>query len=312
MKPLFRVDTSFGGIQGRGVPQALQVAYKAVCDDAQFYIRSDIESFFTRIPKSEVLERISPVVNDADFMQLLADSVDLELSNLAALGENVRLFPLHELGVAQGCCLSPLMGNVLLSEFDRKMNGRGILCLRYIDDFLILGPSETKVRRAFRGAQNLLAQHGLHAYNPDEGGGKAKAGMVSKGFEFLGCNVRPGLITPNRKSRNRLLASVTTALESSTSLMNDPSKLVKERRTLVETLSEVNNIVHGWGNQYSYCNDGQVLHQLDNKIDSSIRSYISTYATARMNLIKLGRQREMRRLLGVRLLIDSKRAPIVT
>ena len=35
-----------------------------------------------------------------------------------------------------------------------------------------------------------------------------------------------------------------------------------ERRSVVETLSDVNNVVRGWGNQYAYCNNGQVLWQL--------------------------------------------------
>ena len=312
MEPLFRVDTSFGGIKERGVRDALHAAYEAVRGDARFYVRSDIEGFFTKIPKSQVLERIEPVVADADFMQLLADAIDVELSNLDALGENAELFPLYELGVAQGCCLSPLMGNVLLGDFDRQMNGRGILCLRYIDDFLILGPTESKVRAAFRSAQRLLAQHGLRAYDPDEDSGKAEAGMVRKEFEFLGCAVRPGMITPNKKSRRRLLANVGNVLDDSVASMNDPEKLVANGRTLIDSLGEVSNIVHGWGNQYSYCNDGLVLRQLDEQIDSMISSYLSSYSKARRRLDPLRHPEDARRLLGVHLLADSKSAPIVS
>ena len=310
MDPLFRVNTSFGGIKGRGVRQALQLAYEAVRGDAQFYVRSDIESFFTRIPKSTVLDQIESVVGDTDFMQLLADAVDVELSNLDALGANTALFPLHEIGVAQGCCLSPLMGNVLLGDFDRQMNGRGILCLRYIDDFLVLGPTEAKVRGAFRSAQRLLAQHGLRAYDPEEDNAKAEAGMVDKGFEFLGCDVRPGMITPNKKSRRRLLASVSNVLDTSVASMNDPEKLVADGRTFIDSLSEVSNIVHGWGNQYSYCNDRLVLRQLDEQIDSTINSYLSAYSEARRRLNPSRHPEDARRLLGIHLLADSKSDPI--
>ena len=311
MEPLFRVETSFGGIKYRGVRHALQAAYEAVRGDARFYIRSDIESFFTKIPKSKVLEQIESVVRDANFMQLLSDAADVELSNLEALGANAELFPLYELGVAQGCCLSPLMGNVLLSDFDQQMNGRGILCLRYIDDFLILGPTESKVQRAFRSAQRLLAEHGMRAYDPHEDGGKAKAGLARNSFEFLGCAVRPGMITPNKKSRHRLLASVSNVLDTSVASMNHPKKLVADRQTLIDSLIEVRNIVHGWGNQYSYCNDGLALRQLDEKIDSVISSYLSAYSEARRRLDPLRNPDDARRLLGVHLLTDSKSDPIV-
>ena len=203
MKPLYVIDSSFGGIKRRGVRDALQAAYGAVIDGAEFYIRSDIASFFTQIKKSDVLERIDAVVDDPDFMELLGKALDLELSNLDALREDAKLFPLHDIGVAQGCCLSPLMGNILLGEFDREMNGRGMICLRYIDDFLIMGPTERKVRKAFLSAQELLEKHGLQAYDPDKTGGKADAGMVRQGFEFLGCDVRPGMIIPNPTSPTR-------------------------------------------------------------------------------------------------------------
>ena len=311
VEPLFAVDTSFGGIKDRGVRQALQVAYDELSSGAQFYVRSDIESFFTKIPKSQVLEQIAAVVSDQDFIQLLREGLDLELSNLDDLGANAVLFPVHEIGVAQGCCLSPLIGNVLLAEFDQHMNGCGILCLRYIDDFLILGLTESKVRRAFQSAQTLLAKHGLRAYDPNEDSGKADAGMVCNGFEFLGCDVRPGMITPNKKSRERLLKSVSTVLKTSAAAMNGPKKLVAERRTVIDTLSEVSNILQGWGNQYSYCNNGQVLRMLDEKIDLKIKSYLSTYKKVRRRLNLSGNHEDTQRLLGIHLLSDSKSDPIV-
>ena len=167
MEPLYAGDFSFGGIKGRGVREALEAAYDAVTSGAEHYVRSDIASFFTQIPKTNVLERIGGVVADPDFMKLLKKAVHVELSNLKTLRDDAELFPLHEVGVAQGCCLSPLIGNVLLGRFDEQMNGRGIVCLRYIDDFLILGPTKSKVRRAFESAQKLLDHHGLRAYDPE-------------------------------------------------------------------------------------------------------------------------------------------------
>ena len=311
MEPLYAGDASFGGIKGRGVREALQAAYGAASNGAEHYIRSDIASFFTQIPKSDVLERIDGVVAEPDFMELLEKAVHLELSNLETLRDDAELFPLHEVGVAQGCCLSPLIGNVLLGGFDKQMNGRGIVCLRYIDDFLILGPTKSKVRRAFESAQRLLDHHGLRAYDPNETGGKADAGMVSKGFEFLGCDVRPGMITPNQESRHRLKMSVSATLESSAAEMRNPKKLAAKRRSVVETLSEVNNVVRGWGNQYAYCNNEQVLQQLDTQISAKIEKYLSKYAAARRGLGQGRRHEDRRRLLGIHLLVDSRKEPIV-
>lgn len=157
---------SFGGIRERGVRQALEAAYESMQAGATYYIRSDIKQFFTKIPKSRVFSRLEEFIEDERFLGLVKEAMTVELENLAGLGEHGQLFPLDDEGVAQGSSLSPLAGNLLLGEFDYQMSGRGITCLRYIDDFLLLGASERSVVRAFRSAQHHLKDLGLDVYDP--------------------------------------------------------------------------------------------------------------------------------------------------
>jgi hypothetical protein len=199
------VPTSFGSIETRGVTSAVTASYDAMQNGAAWYIRSDIEGFFRQIPREKVLQIISDKLPDPIFNKLLAAAVTTELENLDELGKNAELFPLYDIGVAQGCCLSPLIGNILLHDFDVRMNEGGISCLRYIDDFLILGSSERAVMHAFKKAIRLLGEHKLRAYNPLVNRHKAEVGKTEKGFEFLGCDIHPGLIRPAKKSRKRLL-----------------------------------------------------------------------------------------------------------
>lgn len=204
IEPYYKNPASFGGIRGKrlGVPGAVRAVYGAIrSDGAKFYIKSDIDSFFTKIPRNTVLAKISSVIPDAKFQSLLEKATHVELDNLASLGAAATFFPSYEVGVAQGCCLSPLLGNILLETFDKELNGRGITCIRYIDDFIILGPNRHKVEAAFRSALRILATHGLTAYDPKLASDKADMGEVRNGFEFLGCNIRPGMISPAGKSR---------------------------------------------------------------------------------------------------------------
>src|SRR5207247_4654967 len=162
-----------------------------------------------------------------------------ELDNLATLGEKCDLFPLHEVGVAQGCCLSPLIGNILLEEFDKEMNGRGIVCVRYIDDFLILGPRENKVVAAFKSAQRLLSKYGLNAYDPITNKEKAEIGEVKRGFQFLGCEIIPGLITPSAKARQRFMGSLTSIVQKSKWVMESPREVARSEEHTSELQSRV-------------------------------------------------------------------------
>lgn len=314
IEPYYKNPASFGGIRGKrlGVPGAVRAVYKAIKSDrAKFYIKSDIDAFFTKIPRSTVLTKISSVIPDTKFQSLLEKATHVELDKLASLGASATFFPSYEIGVAQGCCLSPLLGNILLETFDRELNGRGVTCIRYIDDFIILGPNSHKVEAAFRSALRILATNGLSAYDPKLASDKADMGEVRNGFEFLGCNIRPGMISPASKSRQRIIDLIKAALDQSQTLMNHPHELMRADLSAVATLANVNNILQGWGNQYAFCNDREVLKMLDLAINGMIENY---WRAVTRRYVKFTAEKDMnslRHLLGVHLLVDSKFNPII-
>lgn len=314
IEPYYRNPASFGGIKGKGlgVPGAIRAVYKAIQSDrVEFYIKSDIDSFFRNIPRSVVLAKISSVIPDSKFQCLLEKATHVELDNLASIGAAAKLFPSYEIGVAQGCCLSPLLGNILLDRFDRELNGRAITCIRYIDDFIILGSASSKVEAAFRSALRLLAEHGLTAYDPKLVSDKASMGEIRHGFEFLGCNIRPGMISPGSRPRQRIIDAVKSALDKSQRLMDDPQELMQADLGAVATLEDVNNILLGWGNQYAFCNDREVLKMLDLKVNGLIENYWKAITGRYARFAAEKNLESSRRLLGVHLLKDSKFEPIV-
>jgi len=312
LTPYFSVKTSFGGIKDRGVSDALRVVYGAIQDGAKYFLRSDIDSFFTKIPKSTVMSIISNTTTDAEFLGLLNSAITVELSNLEELGTKKDEFPIYEIGVAQGSCLSPLLGNILLNEFDQEMNKSDISCIRYIDDFIIVAPNQKALNAAFKRARRLLAKHGLNVYDPKSDHDKAETGKTTSMFSFLGCDIRPGMIRPDKKSQSRLLNNVDELFKYGISLMHDPPQLVRNRCSTVETLSDVSNIVKGWGNQYSFCNDISLMRSIDSKIDKKIGRYLAAYAEAKTHFDEKSAAEDRRRILGVHLLVDSKKNPIIT
>jgi RNA-directed DNA polymerase len=201
------IPTSFGGIEGRGVPHAIQEIKNAIKDGYAWFIRSDISDFFTGIPRDRIMEIVNQCIPEPEFLSLFQQAIKVELENLGNLGEDSSIFPLED-GVAQGCCLSPLLGNILLNDFDKQMNGRGVICLRYIDDFIVLGRNEPSVKKAFENGLGTLQALGLKIHTPDDGSGKASMGMIQNGVNFLGCEIRPGNCRPDSDSQKRLLAKI--------------------------------------------------------------------------------------------------------
>jgi len=312
IKPYFDVDTSFGGISDRSVEDAIAKVYSFIeSGNGRYFLRTDIKSFFTKIPKDVVQKIVEGVTDDSKFLSLFESAITTELSNLEQLGKKRELFPIHEIGVAQGSCLSPLMGNIVLAEFDSKMNSNDVLCVRYIDDFIILAPSKQVLGVYLKRANKILTNLGMETYKPHDGSGKCEIGATNLSFSFLGCQISQGkIIRPNRASWKRLLASLKLEFDESKRLMSNPEKMVARNYTLVETIARCSNIVKGWGSQYSFCNDPVLMRQIDEKIDQQISEYLGFYRDKRQRLIK-NDLRDGRRLLGLSLISDCKNEPII-
>ncbi len=307
---------SFGGVTRRdddgraAVPAAIAETVKEIERGAAYFIRSDIASFFTKIPKPFVLGIINDHVADPDSRNLVRDAIHIELENMARLRKRGfdALFPIEDIGVAQGNCLSPLLGNILLSEFDKVMSDGVCRCLRYIDDFIILGPDKKTVRQRFHEVKEYLKRYDMTAYDPKIDTGKADHGDVVAGFDFLGINLKDGLVRPAKKSRRRLIKRIEELLgESAGAMAKNTSEPINPKHSLTRTLTAVSGIVKGWAEQYSYCNERNVFQTLDGEIDKKLRGYLGRYRDMRSSTTEEDAQR---RLLGVALLTDSDGAMI--
>ncbi len=279
---------------------------------ARYYVKTDIKDFFRYVDRERVLTKIAAEISEPEFIGLLTDAVKTELSNLQSLKGHEHEFPLFEIGVAQGCCLSPLIGNILLEEFDRNMNGRGIVCIRYIDDFLVLAHDRRQVDKAFASAIKMLEGLRLEVYDPSKDTTKAACGEVKDGFDFLGCDVYPGRMSPNSKTRERLLGKVRKLVGDSIVAMAKPESVEIEKKTLTETMKRIDYLLKGWGNSYSFCNDKAVLREMDGKLDKLLADYHGRYLLMRKKLPEKEAAKNRRRLLGIHLLEDSKYNPIVS
>lgn len=297
--------TSFGGIRGHGVSDAIACVCRAVDGGSAYFIRSDIQGFFERIPRVHVTEFLRACFADDDnFLALFKRATETSLANLVQLGDHAALFPLGADGVAQGSPLSPLIGNILLREFDAKMNGRGIVCVRYIDDFVLLGPSPSALNKAFANAQAELLRLGMTAYDPATNTEKASLGTVESGFQFLGCHIKPGLVQPCRSACHNILLAVDEALDrgrkslKKAAEMSGP-KVPKQR--YAQTLAEIDHILRGWGHAFAFCNGRGVFHDVDRKIDSKLEGFCRW-----KNKLCRGKPADVRRrVAGVFLLSDT-------
>jgi hypothetical protein len=303
---------SFGGIR-RGkhekfaaVPAAIKAVLDAIENGAQFVASADIRGFFTRISKPAVRKIVAEAVQDDEFMTLFDEAIKVELSNLVELREKAQLFPIQDIGVAQGNSLSPLLGNILLRNFDFFMNLGDCRCIRYIDDFIILAPTERAANARMKKAIRFLA--GLDMELSPE---KSSRGSLSieEPFEFLGIELNNGFIRPSRKSQHSLVTHVDDVFRAGTDAFyrHREGQQFPKSQSLINVLKRVDGIVQGWGKHYRFCNDEALFHRLDEGVKLRISAYIGAYSNTRA---RLG-DAEGQYLLGVERLATIDRAPFV-
>ena len=89
-----------------------------------------------------------------------------------------------EEGSPQGGNLSPLLANIYLDEFDKEFEKRGVPCVRYADDIVLLARSERAARRLLETSTKYLEQELKLTVNREKS--KVASVFAIRNFKFLG------------------------------------------------------------------------------------------------------------------------------
>jgi hypothetical protein len=286
------------------VPAAIAAVLDAIGNGSNFVVCADVSRFFTRIPKTVVTAIVAKAVQDKEFMTLFSKAIAVELSNIAELRERADAFPIYDIGVAQGNSLSPLIGNILLYEFDQLMNSGDCRCIRYIDDIIILAPTKKAAAARFKKARKILASHGL-SFGAEKTSNEPIE--VSSSFEFLGIELNNGLIRPAARAQKKFLTSIEGVFSQGKKalLSYNNGGPVKKEDSLLAVLRRVDGISNGWGKHYRFCNDMTTLKTLDGRLSNAIRSYLGIYTEA---ISSMSDERK-RGALGIDLLTQMQTKP---
>jgi len=164
----------------------------------RYVVEADIESFFDRIDHSLLRQRLGQAIADPVLLKLLEHWIAGPVWNGHAA------HPLRH-GIPQGAPISPLLANLFLSDFDLDLEQRGLILIRYADDFLLLSARQEQIAPSLE-----IAIEKLEALNLQLNSEKTKIGTFEEGFRFLGALfLGEGIWIPWEKhGRNRRVLAV--------------------------------------------------------------------------------------------------------
>ncbi|NEP91033.1 MAG: group II intron reverse transcriptase/maturase [Okeania sp. SIO2C2] len=186
-------------------------------------------------------------------------------------------------GTPQGGVISPLLANIALDHFDKKMdilveNNKGryinFSYIRYADDFVLI----RKISPATSGKIRLKDQieksvvEALKPIGLEINKEKTKWTTMSEGFDFLGFNVRTyktGKYRANKNGTKTLIKPSKKAIQSHYRKISE--KIGKLKNAPQEGLvKQLNPIIRGWCNYYRGVVSTETFSKLDHMIHKRI------------------------------------------
>jgi RNA-directed DNA polymerase len=189
--PIFDPDfseTSYGFRPGRSAHDAVRKAKEYIREGYRTAVDTDLAKFFDTVEHDVLMCRIARKVRDKRVLSLIGKFLRAGVQVKGRYQKTVR-------GVPQGGPLSPFLANIMLDDFDKQLEKRGLRFVRYADDFIIFVKSRragarvsVSIRRFLERRLKLTVNEKKSRVGPTDG--TEYLGFVFKKFKVR-CLIRP-------------------------------------------------------------------------------------------------------------------------
>ena len=260
VEPTFSAS-SYGFRPGRSAHQALRAAKHYVQSGRTWVVDMDLEKFFDRVNHDILMSRVARHVDDARVLKLIRRYLEAGLMRDGV--ETVR-----DKGTPQGGPLSPLLSNILLTDWDRELEKRGHAFCRYADDCNIYVRSEAAGQRVMAAMKVFLEERLKLQVNA----AKSACARPWK-RKFLGYTLT------NAGGRIRLKV----AHESVGRLTGRVRELLRQGRgrSLTRTIETLNPVLRGWVGYFQLSEAQATWKELDGWLCRRLRCLLWRQAKTR-------------------------------
>ena len=235
-------EHSYGFRPGRSAHQAVEAAQKYIAAGFRWVVDLDLEKFFDRVNHDRLMAKIAERVGDKRMLKLIRAFLR------AGVMEGGLVSPVDE-GTPQGGPLSPLLSNIVLDEFDRELERRGLRFARYADDSNIYVRSRRAGERVMENITRFITTRLKLKVNEHKSAVVRPWERKFLGFSFTSAGVPKRRIAPKAvdrfKERVRELTSRTRGV------------------SIERMAEELAQYLRGWIGYFGRCETPSVLQGLE-------------------------------------------------
>lgn len=246
-------EHSYGFRPGRSAHQGVEWAQRCIAQGYRWVVDLDLEKFFDRVNHDKLMAKLAERVRDKRVLKLIRAFLR------AGVMENGLVSPVDE-GTPQGGPLSPLLSNIVLDEFDREVERRGLRFARYADDSNIYVRSRRAGARVMESLARFITTKLKLKVN-------AQKSAVARPWErkFLGFS-----FTNEEAPRRRIAPKAVDRFKERVRELTRRTRGISMGR-MAEDLSRY---LRGWIGYYGKCETPSVLQGLERWVRHRLRSVV--------------------------------------
>ena len=175
-EPLF-IETSYGYRPNKSAKDAIMKVKEYAEQGYTFAVTLDLSKYFDTLNHEKLINLLRKEVKDERVIQLIKRYLK------SGVMENGVVMETEE-GSPQGGNLSPLLANIYLNEFDQEFTKRGVPCIRYADDIVLLAKSKRASERLLKSSTKYLEETLKLTVNREKS--RTVSVFAIRNFKFLG------------------------------------------------------------------------------------------------------------------------------